>query len=185
MQTNRVWWQRRPALLLRAVIVVAVAGCANRRETGDAGLSVSRHELAGRSLHVVRVRTMNDSLAGIPIAGNIVATARGARQDLDAAVVDSVPMPDHTAAFDGKTGVKDSERPWRIFWGSSVRFALDPLNPDLELAPGQEVLLAGFDAEPSNPRRSTYWTRPVRTVTANVESVAHDGTVAISAPFGN
>jgi hypothetical protein len=61
-----------------------------------------------------------------------------------------MPMVDHSAAFDGKSRVKDSERPWRIFWAMRVRSSVDPLDPDLRLEPGRR-----FCWRASTPSRLT------------------------------
>src|SRR5262245_33660046 len=124
---------------LTSVLATVALGCASHREAAAGGVSGSADDPASRSLHVVRVRTYRDSLAGIPVAANIVVASRpDPKFDLEMAVVDSIAMSDHTHAFDGESILAASSN-WRLLWGPSNRFDCDPLDPALPLAVGQDL----------------------------------------------
>lgn len=162
--------------LLGLAASLAAIGCSRVGRVDPA----SSTRLEG-GLHAVRVRTSKLSLAGIPVASNAVATCFDPSQpDLDVAVVDSMPLADHTSAFPAPAG-----RSWRILWGSLDHFSANRLDSSLSVTAGDEVLLAGFDAEPSDYRRTAYWKRPIRVVRATLRSVREDGSVELVAPPGD
>lgn len=172
-------WGGREIVKLTAmgIQILAVQGCARNEGLG---------RVLGDELYVCRVRTSGESLSGIPLAANVVATWRDpARTDLDVAVVDSVPMNDCTSEYPSVEGPQFASKTWRILRSSRSRFESNRTRPDLRLAPGQRVLLAGFDASPNDYGKSAYWMRPAKLVEGEIRLVGNDGEIQINAPLGN